>query len=106
MYMCTNSSWSNLSYAVSSVGGEPTHRCRLPVSMMMNESTPYQYVNGERMFDKCNVYENYSSATNRTMPCRLGWVYESESVTITEQVRVTLTIRVLGYVKSKTGPVA
>ncbi|KAI0240830.1 Solute carrier family 22 member 7 [Lamellibrachia satsuma] len=71
--------------AIVFVGGYPTHRCRLPVSVSVNESAPYEDIEGERRFDSCVVYENSSSATNRTIPCPLGWQYEHDSFTITEQ---------------------
>ncbi|KAI0241869.1 Organic cation transporter protein [Lamellibrachia satsuma] len=71
--------------AIVFVGGYPTHRCRIPVSVSVDKSAPYQDVEGNRRFDSCVVYENYSSATNRTIPCPLGWEFEHDSFTITEQ---------------------
>ena len=69
-------------------GGYPTHRCRIPVYASVVESAPYQDVEGNQRFDSCVVYENYSSATNQTIPCPLGWEFEHDSFTITEQVYV------------------
>ena len=69
-------------------GGEPKHRCRLPANVSQNDSIPYQYVDGERHYDSCVVYEDYSSSTNRTVPCPLGWEYDHDSFTINEQVTV------------------
>ncbi|KAI0240554.1 Organic cation transporter protein [Lamellibrachia satsuma] len=66
-------------------GGHPKHRCRLPDNVSLNESIPYQDVDGERQYDSCYVYDNYSRATNRTIPCPLGWEYEHDSFTITEE---------------------
>ncbi|KAI0240556.1 hypothetical protein LSAT2_008685 [Lamellibrachia satsuma] len=81
--MGITTSWQMM--AIVFVGGDPTHQCRLPVTVSVNESAPYQNVEGERRFDSCVVYENYSSATNRTISCPLGWEYAHDSFTITEQ---------------------
>ncbi|KAI0223124.1 Solute carrier family 22 member 3 [Lamellibrachia satsuma] len=71
--------------AIVFVGGYPTHRCRIPVYASVVESAPYEDVEGNQRFDSCVVYENYSSATNQTIPCPLGWEFEHDSFTITEQ---------------------
>ncbi|KAI0240553.1 Organic cation transporter protein [Lamellibrachia satsuma] len=81
--MGITTSWQMM--AIVFVGGDPTHQCRLPVTVSVYESAPYEDVEGERRYHSCAVYENYSSATNRTIPCPLGWEYEHDSFTITEQ---------------------
>ncbi|KAK2173889.1 hypothetical protein NP493_846g00002 [Ridgeia piscesae] len=76
-------SWQMM--AIIFIGAEPKHRCRLPDAVSPSEAIPYRKVSGERIYDSCVVYENYSSATNRKVPCPLGWEYEQDSYTITEQ---------------------
>ena len=71
------------------LGAQPRHHCWIPEGNKPNESIPMVTKDGVTDLDKCNVYKNFSSVSNETEPCPLGWYYDTEvpGNTIVSEVR-------------------
>lgn len=52
-------------------------RCKIPFGFSLNESVPFEDKNGEYVPNQCIQYVNFSFSTNLTIPCQLGYEYES-----------------------------
>lgn len=52
-------------------------RCKVPVGVALNESLPFESRNGKLVPSKCLQYLNFSRDANLTVPCQLGYEYES-----------------------------
>ena len=69
---------------MSIYGARPPHRCSLPDGHFTNTSIPEKE---DGQLDSCNVWVNYTSATNQTEYCPNGWQYkleEGESTIVNE----------------------
>lgn len=55
-----------------------SYRCKIPQSFALNDSVPFdRKVGGEWTPSQCFQFVNFSRETNRTIPCELGFEYET-----------------------------
>lgn len=79
--------------AMAIFGADIPHHCKVPDNLWVNESLP---VDKDNKYQSCEAYKNFSSATNKTVPCPMGWEYlaSGRENTIVSQVCLMCSLSV------------